>query len=164
MKSFRTLSAIVFFFLSCKQSASPSATGTADNGFKQTPLVTNTPPAGRLLPADTTLLIVDSMVNITMNGKPLDKKENNVYDALYNNWMQVYAAGKHVPVALKMITQGTVMMGARGNITDDIMKAQEAMKNYIAKDMYSNAFLSLTARQKQALQQAHPLLFQKDFH
>jgi len=155
---------IVFavFIASCQQSSAPANT-SIDTGFQQTPLVTATNPSDSLHNMDTSVMIIDSMSNITFNGAPMEKKENNVYNAVYNNWLQAYQSTQHLPVAFKLVQQGTVMMGIRGNIGDALLKAQNDMKNYIAKDKYRKSFAQLSGAEKDSLQQSHPILFNRPF-
>lgn len=153
---------ILLIINACKQSSAPANT-SIDTGFQQTPLVTDTKPSDSLHNMDTSVMIVDSMANITFNGMPLAKKDNNVYNAVYNNWLQAYQKTKHLPLAFKLVQQGTVTMGIRGNIGDAVLQAQEDMKNYLSKDKFKKPFAQLTSAQKDSLREAHPVLFQRPF-
>ena len=148
--------------IACQQSSAPTHT-SIDTGFQQTPLITETKPSDSLHNMDTSVMVVDSTANITFNGAPLEKKENNVYNTVYNSWMQAYQKTKHLPLAFKLVQQGTVMMGIRGDIGDAVLKAQTDMKNYISKDKFKKPFTQISSAQKDSLQQAHPVLFQRPF-
>lgn len=149
-------------FAACQQSSAPGNT-SLDTGFQQTPLITETKPSDSLHNMDTSVMIVDSMSNITLDGMPLEKKENNVYNAVYSDWQQAYQKTKHIPLAFKLVQQGTVTMGIRGNIGDAVLKAQDDMKNYIAKDKFKKKFAELTSAEKNSMHGLHPVLFQRPF-
>ncbi len=153
---------IVAGLAACQQSSTTGST-SLDTGFQSTPLVTETKPSDSLHNMDTSVMVVDSVANITFNGAPLEKKENNVYNAVYNSWMQAYQKTNHLPLAFKLVKQGTVTMGLRENIGDAVMKAQDEMKNYIAKDKFRKKFAELSSVEKDSMQNMHPVLFQKPF-
>ena len=161
-KFFTATVILVISINACKQASAPANT-SIDTGFQQKPLVTETKPSDSLHNMDTSVMVVDSVANITFNGVPLEKKENNVYNVVYNSWLQAYQTTKHLPLAFKLVQQGTVMMGTRGNIGDAVLKAQNDIKNYISKDKFKMPFAQLTSAQKEELQQAHPVLFQRPF-
>lgn len=148
--------------MSCGDSNSPSVSAIIDTEARQDNVITDTKGPDTLPHMDTTQMIVDSAVNITINGALLHRSRNNVYRALYDNWLRAYTLVHHLPASLHITYIGTVM-GARGNIMDDVLKAQRDMKNYIAKDKYHQIYDSLNASQQADLQQQHAILFQKEF-
>ena len=153
---------LIISFAACQQSSAPGNT-SLDTGFQQTPLVTETKPSDSLHNMDTSVMIVDSMSHITFDGMPLEKKENNVYNAVYSDWLQAYQKTNHLPLAFKLVQQGTVTMGIRGNIGDAVLKAQDDMKDYIAKNKFKKKFVELSAAQKDSMQSLHPILFKRPF-
>lgn len=161
MKYFAVL-LLITGFAACHSSSAPGNT-SLDTGFQQTPLTTETKPSDSLHNMDTIVMIVDSMSNITLNGMPLEKKDNNIYNAVYGDWLQAYQKTNHLPLAFKLAEQGTVTMGLRGNIGDAVLKAQEDMKNYIAKDKFKKKFAELTNAEKDSLQSLHPISFKRPF-
>ncbi len=157
------LSLLMIVVFACKQSVSPTVSDVIDTNAGSRTVITDTKGPDSLPHMDTTLLVVDSAANITLNNVPLERKERNVYNGLYNNWLQAYSESRHLPVALHISYIGTVMMGARGDIMDAVVKAQEDMKKYIARDTYKKSFDSLQPAQQTAMQQQHAILFQKEF-
>ena len=147
---------------SCGETSAPGNT-SLDTGFQQTTLITETKPSDSLHNMDTSVMIVDSTGNITFDGAPLEKKENSVYNAVYNSWLQAYQKTSHLPLAFKLVQQGTVTMGIRGNMGDAIVKAQDDMKNYIARDKFKKKFAELPAAEKDSMQSLHPVLFRRPF-
>jgi hypothetical protein len=53
--------------------------------------------------------------------------------------------------------------GIRGNIFDEIVKAQNDMKNFIAREEFHQPYNSLSTGQQDKIKQEHPVLFQKEF-
>ena len=153
---------LVISFVACQQVSDTGHT-SLDTGFQQTPLVTQTKPSDSLRNMDTSTMIVDSTGRMTFDGMPLEKKENNVYNAVYNDWLQAYQKTGHLPLVFKLVQQGTATMGIRGNIGDAILKAQEDMKNYISKDKFKKKFAELTQPEKDNMQSMHPILFKRPF-
>lgn len=149
-------------FDACQQTSAPANT-SLDTGFQQTPLVTETKPSDSLHNMDTSVMVVDSTGNIKFDNAPLEKKENNVYNTVYNSWLQAYQQTAHLPLAFKLVQQGTVTMGIRGNIGDAVLKVQDDMKNYIAKDKFKKKFAELTFAEKDSMQSMHPVLFKRPF-
>ncbi len=146
----------------CHQTSAPANT-SIDTGYKPTPLTTETKPSDSLQNMDTSVMIIDSTSHITFNGMPLQTMNNGVYNTVYNSWLQAYQKTGHLPVAFKLIQQGTVMMGIRGNVGDDLLKVQSDMKDYIAKDKYKKSFAQLDAAAKDSLKTLHPVLFTRPF-
>jgi hypothetical protein len=70
---------------------------------------------------------------------------------------------RRVPATLHITYIGTVMMGARGDIMDEVLKAQNDMKNYIAKDKYRKPYDSLSPDEQARMQQHYAILFQQEF-
>ncbi len=153
---------VITFFTACQQSAPPANT-SIDTGYQPTPLTTEVKPSDSLHNMDTSVMIVDSMSHITFNGMPLQGSDNSIYSTVYNSWLQAYQKTKHLPVAFKFVQQGTVTMGIRGNIGDALLKVQDDMKNYIAKDHYQKPFAQLDANRKDSLEKMHPVLFKRPF-
>lgn len=153
---------IIIGLAACQQTSAPANT-SLDTGLQPVPLVTQTKPSDSLHNMDTSMMVVDSTGNIRLNGATLEKKENNVYNAVYNSWLQAYQKTAHLPLVFKLVQEGTVTMGIRGNIGDAILKAQANMKDYIAKDKFKKKFTELTSSEKDSLQSLHPILFQKPF-
>ena len=149
--------------LACKESASPTVSNAIDSTAQQEKVTTDTKGADTLANMDTTRMVVDSAVNITINNTTLDRKENAVYQALYSNWLRAYTESAHLPATLHIQYIGMVMMGARGDIMDEVVKAQDNMKTYIARDKYKKPYDLLTPSQQAAMQQQHAILFQKEF-
>ena len=153
---------LIIGFIACQQVPDTGHT-SLDTGYQQTPLTTETKPSDSLHNMDTTTMIADSAGNITFDGMPLEKKENSVYNAVYNDWQQAYQKTDHLPLAFKLVQHGTVTMGIRSNIGEAVLKAQEEMKNYIAKDKFKKKFAELTPAEKDSLQSLHPVLFMRPF-
>jgi len=163
----RTFSYIILGLLfttsACNDSASPTVANVIDSNAQKKKVTTDTKGVDTLANMDTTKMVVDSAINITINNTLLKKKENNVYQALYDNWLRAYTESTHLPVALHIKYTGTVMMGARDDIMDQIQTAQNKMKQYIAKDKYKKLYDSLSPDQQAEMQKQHAILFQKDF-
>ena len=149
--------------MACRDSNSPAVSAIIDSTARRDDVVTDTKGPDTLPHMDTTQLVVDSAANITINGTPLSKGRNAVYRAVYDNWLHAYTLVHHLPAVLHITNIGTVTMGIRGNIMDEIIKAQHDMKNYIAKDRYHQRYDSLSHSQQVAMQQQHAILFQKEF-
>ena len=157
------LLSVIITITACKESASPTVSDVIDTNAQKNKVITDTKGEDTLANMDTTKIVVDSVVNIKVNNTLLKKKENNVYQALYNNWLRAYTESEHLPVALHITYIGTVMMGARGDIMDQVQTAQNNMKQYIAKDKYKKAYDSLNPDQQAGMRKQHAILFQRDF-
>lgn len=162
MKNLILVIVILSGFSACQQTSAPANT-SIDIGYQPTQLTTETKPSDSLHNMDTSVMIVDSTSHITFNGMPLQKSDNSIYNTVYDSWLRAYEKSKHLPLAFKLVQQGTVMMGIRGDIGDAVVKAQDDMKNYIAKDKYRKPFAQLNAAEKDSLQQMHPILFTRPF-
>ncbi len=68
-----------------------------------------------------------------------------------------------MPRHFTMQQQGTVTMGIRGNIGDAVLKAQEDLKNAIAKDKFQTSFAQLPAAVKDSFEKELPVLFTRPF-
>jgi hypothetical protein len=154
---------ITLIATACRDSNSPSVSAIIDSTARRNAVVTDTKRPDTLANMDTTRLVVDAAVNITINGTSISKGRNAVYRAVYDNWLNAYTLVHHLPAVLHMTEIGTVTMGIRENIFDEIVKAQNNMKNYIAKNEYHQSFDSLSPNQQAGLQQQHAILFQKGF-
>lgn len=164
MKAF--LSVVLFIALivsACKDGNSPGVSAIIDSEARNDNVITDTKGPITLAHMDTTKLVIDSAVNITINGTALQRRHNTVYRALYDNWLHAYTEVQHLPAVLHITYVGTVMMGARGDIMDQVLKAQNDMKQYIARDKYKKPYDSLNAGQQGDMQQQHAILFQKEF-
>ena len=164
MKSLCTLLLVFFIFLftSCGNSGAPANT-IVDTGFNRTHLVTDTKPSDSLHNMDTSILVVDSISHVVLNGVPVESGRKSVYNAVYASWLRAYQKTGHLPLSFKLVQQGTVTMGIRGNIGDAVLQVQNDMKNYIAKDKYKKQFDKLSANEKDSMQSLHPVLFTKPF-
>ena len=162
MKNIFSIVAVILSTTACQQTSAPANT-SINTGYKQTPLITETKPSDSLHNMDTGVMVIDSMSHITFNGMSLAKGDNSIYNSVYDSWLQAYQTTKHLPVAFKLVQQGTVMMGIRGNIGDAVLKAQDDMKNYIAKDKFKKPFMQLDSTAKYNLKEMHPVLFQRPF-
>ena len=158
MKNLFLLLISLMSFAACQSTSAPANT-SIETGYKQAPSTTETKPSDSLHNMDTSVMIVDSTSHITFNGMPLQQSDNSVYNTVYNSWLQAYQTTKHLPLAFKLIQQGTVTMGIRGNIGDALLKVQDDMKNYISKDKYKKPFVQLDAAVKDSLKKMHPVLF-----
>lgn len=148
-------------FCACGENPAPD-NASVDTGYHETPLVTDTQPDS-LLYMDTSVMVVDSTSHISFNGQAVPAEPNSIYNAVYNTWMQAYQRTGHLSLRFALQQQGTVTMGIRGNIGDAVMKAQEDVKNYIAKDTYQSSFSELPAAVKDSLAKVHPVLFTRPF-
>ena len=165
MMTMKYIASIVVMLIclgACRQKSAPE-NPSVNSGYQPTPLATETKPLDSMHHMDTSVMIVDSTSHITFNGTPLQKSDNSIYNTVYDSWLQAYHVTKHLPLAFKLVQQGTVTMGIRGNIGDAVVKAQEDMKNYIAKDKYKKTFAQLDAAAKDSLTKMHPILFTRPF-
>ena len=164
MKAFLSIILIITSIATaCRDSNSPSVSAIIDSTARRDAVVTDTKGPDTLANMDTTKLVVDSAVNITINGTPVQRGRNVVYHALYYNWLHAYTLVHRLPATLHITYIGTVMMGARGDIMDEVIEAQNDMQQYIAKDKYSKPYDSLSPEQQAGIQQQYAILFQKDF-
>jgi len=147
----------------CRDSNSPAVSAIIDSAARRDAVVTDTKGPGTVPHMDTTQLVIDSTAAININGTPLKQGNNAVYLALYDNWLHAYTLVHHLPANLHITYVGTVLMGARGNILDQVTKAQDNMRDYIAKDKYGKKYAALTSQQQSAIAQQHGILFQKAF-
>jgi len=163
MKVFYCTLFIILIATACGDGHSPGVSAIIDSDARNDDVVTDTKGTGTIANMDTTELVIDSAVNININGTPLLKRHNAVYRALYDNWLHAYTEVQHLPAVLHITYIGTVMMGARGDIMDQVLKAQNDMKQYIARDKYKKPYNSLNSGQQTDMQQQHAILFQKEF-
>jgi len=154
---------IILIATACNNSSSPGVSAIIDSDARNHTVVTDTKGSATMAHMDTTKLVIDSAVNISINGTPLQKRHNVVYRSLYDNWLHAYTEVQHLPAVLHITYVGTVMMGARGDIMDQVLKAQNDMKQYIARDKYKKPYESLNSEQQADMQLQHAILFQKEF-
>lgn len=110
---------------------------------------------------DTQFIIVDSMVNIKMNNGAIPRRPGAFDSTLSTYWIQLYNSEKKLPSYLRFKYQGTVMMGARGNLMDQVMHVQDSLKDHIAQEKYQQGFKQLDKNKQQKLAKDFPVLFQK---
>jgi hypothetical protein len=164
MKAFLSITlSVMLIAVACRNNNSPQVSAIIDSDARNDNVVTDTKGPATLPHMDTTKLVVDSAVNITVNDTPLQKRHNVVYRALYDNWLHAYSEVQHLTAVLHITYIGTVMMGARGDIMDQVLQAQTDMKQYIARDKYKKPYDSLSSGQQTEMQQEHGILFQKEF-
>lgn len=139
---------------SSTDTAADSATGRKD--------VTALPDLGAT-PAvpDTQFIIVDSMANIKLNDATVPRRPGALDSTLSAYWIQLYNSEKKLPSFLSFKYQGTVMMGARGNIMDQVLHVQDTLKNHIAQEKYRKNFKELDADKQKELAKDFPVLFRK---
>jgi hypothetical protein len=154
---------VMLIAAACSDNNSPRVSAIIDSDARNDKVVTDTKRTATLAHTDTTKLVVDSAVNISINGTPLQKRQNVVYRALYDNWLHAYSEVQHLPAVLHITYIGTVMMGARGDITDQVLQAQNDIKQYIGRDKYKKPYDSLSSGQQTEMQQEYGILFQKEF-
>ena len=126
-------------------------------------LLTDTKPPDTTRYSDTSVMVIDSMSHVTFNSQPVDGARTEIYYTVYNSWLQDYSRTGHLPVYFKFVQLGTVTMGIRGDVGDDMLKAQKDMKDYIAKDKYHKPFEQLDAALQDSMKMAHPILFKRPF-
>jgi hypothetical protein len=112
MKVFIYCILVIIIATACGDSHSPGASAIIDSDARNDDVVTDTKGTGIIANMDTTELVIDSAVNININGTPLLKRHNAVYRALYDNWLHAYTEVQHLPAVLHITYIGTVMMGA----------------------------------------------------
>ncbi len=106
MKTFiYLLLSIAWVATACRDSASPTVTNAINSSAQKHKITTDTKGADSLANMDTTHMVVDDALNITINNTLLEKKDKKVYLALYNNWLRAYTESKHLPVALSIQVQ-----------------------------------------------------------
>lgn len=112
---------------------------------------------------DTQFVIVDSMVNIKVNNEAVARRPGAFDSTLAAYWLQCYTNEQKLPGYLRFKYQGTVMMGARGNLLDQVAHVQDSLKDHIAKEKYQQGFKGLEKKQQKEFQKDFPVLFQKQF-
>ena len=137
-------------------------TPAADTGRTAVTALPDFPGENTAIP-DTQFIVVDSMVNIRVNDSPVPRQPGAFHSTLAAYWLQCYQSSQKLPAFLSFKYQGTVMMGARGNIMDDVQHAQDSVKEHIAQQTYRQPFSALTASQQEQLRKDFPVLFQKQF-
>jgi hypothetical protein len=110
---------------------------------------------------DTQFIVVDSVVNIRMNNGAVPKRPGAFDSTLADYWLQCYTRAQKLPAFLRFKYQGTVMMGARGNLMDAVVHVQDSVKDHIAKEKYQQDFHRLDPSQQRELERTYPVLFQK---
>lgn len=110
---------------------------------------------------DTQFVIVDSMAGIKVNNEPVPRRPGAFDSTLATYWMQLYNSEKKLPSFLRFKYQGTVMMGARGNIMDQVAHVQDSLRNHISQDKYQQNFKQLDTDKQKELTKDFPILFQK---
>jgi hypothetical protein len=143
------------------QQASSGDTDTTDTAAGRKALTA--PPDMGPPPAvpDTQFIIVDSMVNIRVNDQSVPRRPGALDSTLSAYWIRLYNSEKRLPSFLRFKYQGTVMMGARGNIMDQVTHVQDTLKNHIALEKYQKNFRELDAGKQKDLAKDFPVLFQK---
>lgn len=101
------------------------------------------------------------MVNIKMNNGAIPRRPGAFDSTLSAYWIQLYNSEKKLPSYLRFKYQGTVMMGARGNLMDQVMHVQDSLKDHIAQEKYQQGFKQLDKNKQQKLAKDFPVLFQK---
>jgi len=148
----------------CGQAPSPGEkSGQADSDSAAGPKALTAAPDLGPPPAvpDTQFVIVDSMVNIKVNNASVPRRPGALDSTLAAYWIQLYNSEKKLPSFLRFKYQGTVMMGARGNIMDQVAHVQDSVKNHIAQEKYQQNFKQLDADKQKELAKDFPILFQK---
>jgi hypothetical protein len=158
-----TMFAVILAAAACSDSNSPAVSAIIDSEARRDAVITDTKGSDTIPHMDTTRLLVDAASNITINGTPLPKAKNAVYRALYDNWLHAYTLVNHLPAVLHIAHNGTAPLEASGDMMDQIVRAQENMQQYIAKDKYKKSYSSLSPEQQVAMQKQHAILFQKEF-
>ncbi len=136
--------------------ASATDTDTAAKPITAVPDL-GTPPA---VP-DTQFVIVDSVVNIQMNDVAVARRPGAFDSTLANYWLQCYNSTQKLPKFLRFKYQGTVLMGARGNLMDVVVHVQDSVKDYISKEKYQQEFHRIDPSHQKELEEMYPVLFQK---
>jgi hypothetical protein len=145
------------------QSTSADATAATDTVTAPDP-ITAAPDLGKppAIP-DTQFIIVDSMVNIKLNNESVPRRPGAFDSTLAAYWMQCYNSEKKLPAFLRFKYQGTVMMGARGNLLDQVVHVQDSLRDHIAQEKYQQGFKQLNKGQQKEMQKDFPVLFQKRY-
>ena len=148
----------------CGQRPSPGASSdtTASDSAAGPKALTATPDLGGppTVP-DTQFVVVDSMVNIKVNNEAVPRRPGAFDSTLSAYWIQLYNSEKKLPSFLRFKYQGTVMMGARGNLMDQVAHVQDSLKNHISQEKYQQNFKQLDAEKQKELAKDFPVLFQK---
>ncbi|HEU4553025.1 MAG TPA: hypothetical protein VFS25_09330 [Chitinophaga sp.] len=147
----------------CTHSTSnKNATGADTDTAAKASAITAVPDLG---PApevpDTQFIIVDSMVNIKVNDQAVPRRKNAFDSTLISYWKATYARTQKLPAYVRFKYQGTVMMGARGNLMDAVVRAQDSLKDHIARDKYLQEFHKIDPLQQKEMEKKYPVLFQK---
>lgn len=148
----------------CGQGSSPGeASDTADTDSAAGPKALTAAPdlGGPPTVPDTQFVIVDSMANIKVNNASVPRRPGALDSTLAAYWVQLYNSEKKLPSFLRFKYQGTVMMGARGNIMDQVAHVQDSLKNHIAQEKYQQSFKQLDGDKQKELAKDFPVLFQK---
>ena len=110
---------------------------------------------------DTQFIVVDSMVNIQMNDQTVPRKPGALDSMLAGYWLQCYQGTQKLPKFLRFKYQGTVMMGARGNLMDAVVHVQDSIKDFISREKFQQEFHRREPSHHKALDERFPVLFQR---
>lgn len=113
------------------------------------------------LVADTLVLLVDSTGQIGWQGKPLS--DAGFSPQLQDSLWKLYLGGGNLPAHLDVRYRGTVLMGVRGVLGDQIRQAQQVVANAISLKDLNASYRSLDAKTQQTFRARYPILFQKNF-
>lgn len=110
---------------------------------------------------DTLVLRVDSTGRIGWQDKPLSGPgfSSQFQDSLWKSYLR----GGNLPIYLDVHYQGTVLMGVRGVLHDEIRQVQQVVANAISLKDLNASYQSLDTKAQQNFRQQYPILFQKDF-
>ena len=147
----------------CTQSGNRTSTTQTDTDTVTGPKALTAAPDLGAPPTvpDTQFIIVDSMVNIKVNNASVPRRAGAFDSTLSAYWIQLYNSEKKLPTYLRFKYQGTVMMGARGNLMDQVAHVQDSLKDHIAQEKYQQGFKQLDKNKQQELAKDFPVLFQK---
>jgi hypothetical protein len=111
--------------------------------------------------ADTLILQVDSTGRMAWQGKPLSGSDlaTQLEDSLWNTYLR---AG-NLPAYLDIRYEGTVLMGLRGTLRDEVRQSQQVVANAISLKDLNSSYRSLDPKIQQEFRERYPILFQKDF-
>ena len=110
---------------------------------------------------DTQFIVVDSMVNIKVNDQAVPRGQHSFDSALITYWTDCYKSNGKLPAYLRFKYQGTVMMGARGNLMDAVVRVQDSVKDHIAREKFSQEFHKIDPQHQKELEKLYPVLFQR---
>lgn len=154
---------LICFAVACRDSNSPEVTAIIDSEARRDNVITDTKGPDSIPFMDTTRLVVDAKFNTTLNGTQLRDGRNAIYQAVYYNWLHAYTLVRRVPAIMHIAYEGNTAAGGGSNAHDEVVRAQERMKTYIARDRYRKRLTELTPEQQTDMQQQYPILYQTEF-